>query len=84
MRLAYYQRIAAVLKAEGAADLTELMTEDQAAVFPMSEQGHVLKEVGEEMCDLVSLARRVDCETVQEFVGANLSNLTGEQVGGVY
>ena len=79
LRLSYYQRMTSVLKNDDAEPLASLMREDQSAVFPMAADGHPLKELAVELCDMVSLARRLDCEALQQFVSSQLSNLPGEQ-----
>lgn len=79
VRLAYHQRIASVLKAEGAEELVSLLQEDQSAVFPMSDEEHPLKGVAEQVRDMVSLAQRRDCETLQEFVSSHLSDLPSDK-----
>jgi len=43
----------------------ELLQQDQSAVFPMGADDHPLKAVSEQVCDMVSLAQRQDCEVLQ-------------------
>ena len=54
------------------------LQEDQSALFPMGGEDHPLKSVADQVCDMVSLAQRQDCETLQAFVSSHLSDLPAD------
>jgi len=77
-RLAYFEKLRAVLAAANAPDLSSLMQQDVSAVFPYEDAEHPLHTVAAEVQDMVSLAKRCENAALEEYVAEKLSNLPTE------